>query len=804
MKLPIPIFGKKEKTEYLLALLLRQEKACAVIISQRKSGSSIVGRHEEYFQTNLEEATDEEWLKVLDSTISKAEEGLPPRIETHKTIFGVPTSWVTEKHIKKDYLLKLKKISGELALTPIGFLEIPEAIVHLMQEEEGAPISAILVEIGKEYLSVSLVRGGRVVETKFGNLVDTPTKGVDTLLRSFENVEVFPSRIIIFNGGYDEKLAQSFISHQWSRSLPFLHVPQISILREDFDAKAVVFGAASQMGFDVLDALSVSGSDIKTFPAGSHVPHPANETTEDEKAAVATTLETKLLSQDELQPATLESFGFVKDRDIAETESEKKDDAEGTEERDEIMGTNEPKGTNGTKETEDETIEPEKETLAPAGFTVHSPYAEESNIQIPEDPRPFPEISTNPKATDKTSSFLSSLSRMPQSLLSLVGLPRIPQNRKLAILVPIILIMILGLIVAYVYLIRATIKVNISPKAVDQNENIIFSTGGNDFDKNTIQAKTSSISLPGSTSVTATGKKETGTKAKGTVTVFNSADVKRQIQEGTTIITSNNLEFTLDKDVTIASATGDIFTGIKSGTAQTAVTAKQIGTEYNIPSNIKFTVGNNASLAGKNESAFSGGSKKNITVIAQADIDRVVEALPKSLNVKAREQLSKKLSAGQTLLNVFSDFKPSKKDFSESVGDEAKTLTLTSSVTFEGISYGNTDLLEFTKSLIKDKFDPKLTASDSDIENTLKSIKQKDETSVTAVLAIRARLLPKIDEDKLRKELAGESFTKATTLLTRYPQVEDVEISLFPPIPFLPQILPRQADNITIDIHTNE
>ena len=797
MKLPIPSLpGRKEKPEYLLALLLRQEKACAVIISQEKSGSTIVGKHEEYFQTNLEDASEEEWLKILDSTISKAEVMLPEGVQTQKTIFGVPASWVEEKHIKKDYLIKLKKMSSELQLTPIGFLEIPEAIAHLLQEEEGAPTSALLVEIGKEYLSISLIRGGRVIETKFGALVDSSATSADALLRTFENIEVFPSRVILFNGGYDEKLAQAFISHQWSRSLPFLHVPQISLLPEGFDAKAIVFGAATQMGFDITKALTLSHSEIKTFPTTPLTEASAENEAPEQNTVAIPVADTPPDTSKPLVQTDLSTFGFVKDKDIATLHETPQDIA------DETSSTVK---TSPDPEAHTDALHQTNEQHEQKGFTVHSPYTEESNLRIPDDPQPFPAQSEQEDNTTVSAApFMEKLMRMPQTLLSLIALPNMPRGRKPMILLPLLLILCIGLIGAYVMLAKATITVHISPKAVDQNENVTFATGGNDFAKNTIEAKTTSISLSGSTSVPATGKKETGTKAKGTVTLFNSADLKKQVQEGTTITTSNNLEFTLDKDVTIASATGDIFTGIKSGTAQVAVTAKQIGTEYNIPSNIKFAVGENSSLAGKNEGAFSGGSKKNITVISQADMDKATSALPKSLESKARTQLETKLSEDETLLTVLPDFKPSKKDFSEAVGDEAKTLTLSSSVTFEGISYNNDDLLSFTKALIKEKFDPKLTVANKDIENTLKSIKQKDETSVTAILSMRARLLPKIDLQTLTKKLAGKSFETARDTLTEYPQVENVEITLFPPLPLLPQILPRQAQNITIEVKTDE
>lgn len=799
MKLPIPILGKKENAEYLLALLLRQEKASAVIVEKKKTGSRIVGKHDEFFQTNLEDAGDEEWLKVLDRTISKAEETLPPSIETHKTIFGVPTTWVEEKHIKKDYLLKLKRTSEELGLAPIGFLEIPEAIAHLLQEEEGAPISAILAEIGREYLSVSLIRGGRIIETRAGRIQDEPALSVDALLRTFTNVEVFPSRIIVFNGGHGERLVQAFIAHPWSRSIPFLHVPQISILPDGFDGKAVVFGAATQMGFDILGALSVSPTDIKTFTGGAqnstHQAPPTESIVSDKKPTLP-------------QSGTASNnFGFVKDKDVALNEEQLTD----------VTSEIQKEQTVETVDEEEKEEEEKMESPVP-GFTVHSPYQEESNIQIPtETPMPTRKMRMQEEALEEEdeeeleeheeqSSRTGGLLKMPQSLLSLASkVPGLPGGRGIAIILPVILILAIGLIGAYIYLLRATVTISISPKAVDQSEDITFATeGGNDFDNNVIEAKTNSISLSGKTSTNATGKKEVGTKAKGTVTLFNSADVKKQLQEGTTITSSNNLDFTLDKDVTIASATGDIFSGIKSGTAQVAVTAKQIGTEYNIPSNIKFSIGGNSSLAAKNESAFSGGTKKNVTVISQKDIDKVTEELPDSLMEKAKEDLANKLSDGETTLTVVPDFKPSKKDFSGAVGEEAKTLTLSSSVTFAAITYNNKDLVSFTKTMIQKNFDPKLTVSDQDIQNTLKNTKKTDNESVTATLIMKARLLPKIDKEGLKTQLAGKSFADATEILRKSPQVETVTVALFPPLPLLPELLPRQPNNITIDIKTND
>ena len=200
MKLPFSFpFGKKEKIEYFLALLLRDEKASAVIFEEINGKIKIIGEHDEYFSDSVDKISIDEFIEVLDKTISAAENTLPPNIETQKTIFGLKENWIEETHIKKEYLAKLKNISKELTLTPIGFLVIHEAIAHLLLEEEGVPVSAILIEIDRKNLAISLLRGGKIVETKRAKIESSIPETTDKLLHSFTNYEVLPSRILLFD-----------------------------------------------------------------------------------------------------------------------------------------------------------------------------------------------------------------------------------------------------------------------------------------------------------------------------------------------------------------------------------------------------------------------------------------------------------------------------------------------------------------------------------------------------------------------------------------------------------------------------
>ena len=178
-------FNKKVLPLYYLVLILRDEKARAVIFEELEGRVKIIGQKEEHFSVSIDAVSQEELLEKLDKAISGAESTLPENIQTQKTIFGVKESWTDNDQIKKEYLAKLKKVSSELGLVPIGFLVIAQAISHLLQKEEGAPVSAILTEINKKSVTVTLLRAGKSIETRSSEIHDSIPFTVDTLLKHF-------------------------------------------------------------------------------------------------------------------------------------------------------------------------------------------------------------------------------------------------------------------------------------------------------------------------------------------------------------------------------------------------------------------------------------------------------------------------------------------------------------------------------------------------------------------------------------------------------------------------------------------
>ena len=780
MKLPIPgLFAKKDTSNYYLSLLLRDEKAVAIVLQEIDGKLKMIGKSETAFVRQLEEVPFEELLKALDKTISKAEEPLPPDIETEKTVFGVKESWVEEKKIKKDYLSTLKKLCDALSLQPIGFMVTSEAISHLLTEEEGAPLSAILAEIGTKQATLTLFRAGRILEVHSLSIEDSIPKTVDKLLHHF-TTDVLPSRIIVFDGRDAEKLAQEFIAHHWSKSIPFLHVPQISVLPAGFDGKAMVYGAAEQMNFGVLDTFGES--KLITLDSSE------GKTTKDDKKEIKRQEETA----EKDKPTDQAGDNEIKDAEDKSGEDETKEGHE--------MVHADNFGFVTGQDIASITI-----ASSPATEEKMSALKHSTEKALPSQNRSLDQE----KNSDDTTSggMLQGLSGFfsAMSLKKITGgLPSIHFGGKM-LLLPVILLLIIGAVALYFFSIKATVTLNMQTKDIDETSEITLRTdSSNDLSQKILAAEEVETSLEGTVSTSATGKKDVGDKAKGTVTLYNNSESKRTIPAGTVITSGNDLDFVTDKEAVVASASGDIFSGTKPGTSQAAVTAKTIGTEYNLPSNTKFTVAGVSSLAGKNDSAFSGGSKKEVNVVAKKDVDSLTTNLPKELEAKAKESIADQASSGQTTLPVFTSVELTKKSFDYDVGEETKKLTLKGTVTFTTLSYTTSDLKQLAESSLKGQFSQDLAISDKGVSADLENVKTDEQGGATATLIMRAGLLPKLNKDSIIRDLTGKSFDDASAYLTEIPQVQSADITFSPNLPLLPKLLPRIGRNITVVLNSND
>lgn len=747
----LPFLKKKNPFSYFLVLVLRNEKASAVVFEELEGKIRIVGQYTEFFRTSIEDTSDGEILEVLDTAISKAEESLPENVQTHKTIFGVKETWVENDKIKKEYLARLKKVSDHLELTPIGFLVISQAISHLLQKEEGAPVSAIIVEVGNKSVTVSLIRAGRTMETKTSQIHESVPYTVDTLLKHFGASEILPAKIILFDGEKD--LTQEFLNHTWSKSLPFLHLPQIATLPLNFDAKAVLVGAATQMGFEILqESPSIQEERPKDTKEA--------EETESQKRDEELENQKEKLYQEKmyLKP---EDFGFTGD---VPTLSEKKEEYPPAEEEN-----NKNTKTPSLKTT---LLKPESALIVQRTILllIHNLLKKLKNIK--------------------------DLASKIQILTKIF--------KKRFIISAAFVLGLLSLAFLYLFTSQSEIVLTVKPKIIERKEPVVFSTSPiSDSEIQNIIGETVTVSEKGSVSTSATGKKQVGEKAIGKVTIFNNHINEVTLVSSTKITSSNDLVFTLDDTIKIASASANPFEGIKPSKKETNVTASSIGQEYNLPTDTTFSINDDALLAAKNDNPFSGGSKKEINIVAKKDIDKLVDQLPKNLEKKAMEKIREQMSKDQVLIPIFISKSLASQSFDKKAGEETDSVTLTGTVMFEIMSYKKDDLEFKVRSFINEDLDKDLVLLDDNLKIQIKDLEEKNKT-VTATLNVKALLQPKIDEKDLITNLAGKSHQEAQTLLLKINQVSKANIYSKPHIPLLPKAISRNHKNIKIVIKLDE
>lgn len=771
MKLPIHLpFKKQNDKQYYLSLLLSDEKLHATIFAENNGKIEVIGEKETHIPVPLEAVPEEQLLDYLDKTISAAETSLPDNFETRKTIFGVKDTWIEDTKIKKEYLTKLKKVCDALGLTPIGFLVIHEAIAHLLQNQEGAPVSAILVEHGTHELAISILRAGKLLETKRVPVEASIPHTIDKALLHFTNYEILPSRLILFGGKAHEKLSQELISHQWSKTIPFLHVPQIKVLPTVFEAKSLLFGAASQMGFEVIDKF-----DMPTIPSeGENFTVVANN--DDEKQT------------HHEEKAADDTFGFVEEKDVA---TDKKEHEEDSDDKDEIKEDEDE--ANGDEGEEDEEVEAFNQEFFAAEHEADSPTRKKSAVALQ-------------KLQHTLAASLVKIKPLFAKIPAPAFLAKFPimkQNKWLIFIPPTVIGLLLFFFISYIFFLKATVVIQIDPKTIEKTQDITFSTKqATDTSQSIIAAQSVSVDEQGSAQTPATGKKEVGDKAKGSVTIYSRISQSKTFSAGTVLSGPNGLKFTLDKDVSVASSSGDA--SASPATANGSVTASDIGKESNLPSGSKFTIAgfSEGDVVAKNSDAFSGGSKQEITIVAKADIAKITDTVPKQLEEKAKGDLQAKLDSGKSLLPLILGTTIDKKTFSKNVGDEASSVSVDATVSFDSAAFSKSEVDSFALTILSSE-NSDLSPSKNSVSYTLSDITEKN-GDISATIHIKGFLLPKIDKNSIAQQIAGKSFTDAKETMKKLPQVKDADITLHPPLPFFPSLLPRLSKNITVEVATNE
>lgn len=642
-------------------------------------------------------------LEACDRAIAKIAEKTG-RDDFEKVVLGIPAYYLTEHDdIEHDTRGRIKTLTTELELTPIGFVPIHQALIHQIKEEEGVPPSVIFLEIGPGNTTVIVYKVGAIVgREQIAN--DDIVPQLERTLKGFKELEVLPSRVLLY--GSDEAAMETYkrdlLKHPWPTRANFLHYPKIEVLPSLAIARAVSLAGASEL----VGQIGEEKAETAT---------PAIQTTQEEEVVEPEKTEE---TDENVVEVTPETLGFKRDVDLLEKPTVEEEDRE----------------TGREEEWEKEGKKVElKETLA---------------------------------------RFISGVKRVIPADV------RVPKA-GIVILVALSLLLIAGgWWLTYWALPKASITLIQLPQTIAESSSVTVDPTATVVDptSKTVPGRKQEKTVSGDKTIAVTGQGDIGDPARGTVTIYNKTLTSKQLPKGT-VLTAGSLSFTLDSDVSIASASESVGS-ITFGKADTAITAAKLGPQSNVPEGTEFSVKDTSTsiMVVRNDAALSGGTSKVVTVVSRADQNALVEALTKELIEKAKGELAAAVGGTERLIDETVQTRVTKRDFKEELEQEAKELHGTLTITISGVSYSEGDITSLFDDLVAVKVPEGYTRREGTVGVSASGVKVQKDGKLTMMIEYQGQALPTFDAAAIRTLLAGKTFARAQEDIRQISGVAGIEI----------------------------
>ncbi len=789
-------FNKPSVTpEYFFALNIGLSEVTALV------WQILEGKLEIISQTTLNYSGTEEFVDKGYQALDKALGAL--EIEPQKVLFGIPDAWSQDEDLKEPYLKLLRQLLKMADLAPMAYVLTTNALSFFLQKSEGTPPTTILLGIGS-YLESTLVRGGKVIESRVvehqGELFDD----VEKALGHFHDSEVLPSKILLYarKDGVDlTKTRDQLMSFPWMQKLSFLHFPKIEILGEGISSQAIIAAAAAEISPEVDLKHSFTAPVLST--SEKRLVHDADASLIDEQVPAFGSKQSSPLDETKVSPSDEHSspldesdeLGFVKG-DIKARKPEESDEA-------------------------NTSVEPEESDILDSDISGND--LEDDNLVSPD----LPEEEIYPPHRRSLSTLEAKVGREVEGMEEAVGLPAAAgrvQKLVAGILVKLHLpkalsgskftgkialgvIILAGLVGGYLYFAKATVTIYVEPRSLEKDAQVIADPSATAIDEanKIIPGTVVQTSVTGTGTTSASGQKQIGDPAKGNIVVYNLTSNKVSLSSGTTLTSGSGLKFTLGSAVQIASQSSTIGADYTQVTTPgksdaTGVTAVAIGPDSNLAAATELSVSgyDKSQIVARVFDALSGGTSKTVTVVTADDQKKLKAQVLDDLKQKAATDLQGKETSGKKIIADALQAVDGQYTYSKKVGDQASDFSLNATVQFKGVSYSDADLRTIVSQLVATDVPSGYTLDLSSADTQADVVNIDSSGKLIFGAKFKANLIPKLDENVLKKQMAGKSTASAVNELQGMNGILSAEVKISPSILAPIGRLPFLARNITI------
>ena len=356
-------------------------------------------------------------------------------------------------------------------------------------------------------------------------------------------------------------------------------------------------------------------------------------------------------------------------------------------------------------------------------------------------------------------------------------------------------------VIAFKVMPRASVLVKTNSTAVNANVSLTLNTSATQVnaDGGVVPAQSQQTQKSLTATSGASGQRNDGQKASGTITIVNCSDKTVTLPAGTGFST-NGLTFISTDKVSVPQSDYKMSSGGFSckndGTASVGVIAQSAGEKYNVGSATYSIAGGPSNVQASGQS-MSGGTDQITKILQQSDIDAAKQKISSQDTNAVKQQLQNQLT-NMGLNPIPATFTASTPDISTTAnaGDQVDSVTVTEKLTYTMLGAKQSDLKKIVASAIKDKVDTsKQTITDYGLGAAQYTTQDASSGSVT--MAVTAVVGPDIKVESLRKQVAGKKTGDAKQIIKSNPGVTDVTINYSP---FWVSSIPGSESKITVTI----
>jgi hypothetical protein len=302
-----------------------------------------------------------------------------------------------------------------------------------------------------------------------------------------------------------------------------------------------------------------------------------------------------------------------------------------------------------------------------------------------------------------------------------------------------------------------------------------------DITKGTIQTVSKQIKKDISVQFDATGQKDLGNRAVGTVSVTNcDSSSPITLASGTVFVASSGERYINNSQSIIPGFSGSAKacqdTGAGAGTVDIAVTASAPGESYNITAK-SFSIVGVSGYVYATGSAMTGGTTKIANVVTASDIQKAAQALVDLSSSDVKQQLVNQFNNGEVVIadsfNIDRAAGVSKPAVDTEVTGKA---TLTSATTFTLLAISKSEMELYLKATLAKQVGANQKIYDDGIDGVKLSGYLKTDQATTINVTTIGKIGPNIDSDLIKNQSKGKRYGDVQSEIGSIQGVSKVDI----------------------------